>query len=424
MNVLILTPDAVGSTLLQRLITIYMQFHEFDRPVINLHELTNGIETYYSPEFQREIVSKRPVKAWGYYQTLEEIVAILGRVDHYKTSRLAHYHLKNRQDPVAQQIPFYRYLDDNFFVIACRRRNIFEHAISMIISKITKRLNVFDHREKIDTFSHIYRNKVEIDTQVFAQQLDAYRDYLAWSEQYFNISSFFVYEEHLPEIEKFILNLPIFSTKSQTITWKEKFGMEFNDWNRCHHMASDIGYIALTQAQALTELTDPTADAAQLMLEYQAIALPEWPAVHTVDDYQQLPIKIKNDFLQKRMPPLQALMSPSRQQLYQQHQAQFRAANQTIDRMRELDIIVTPPPIKKQSLAEKLFVTKNWAQCLEIYNAWLETNPGIGETLDAHTLREQIQQEQQFWYGDVNGSWVQDDPLAVEQLVYQNDARL
>ena len=200
--------------------------------------------------------------------------------------------------------------------------------------------------------------------------------------------------------------------------------MEFNDWNRCHHMASDIGYIALTQAQALTELTDPTADAAQLMLEYQAIALPEWPAVHTVDDYQQLPIKIKNDFLQKRMPPLQALMSPSRQQLYQQHQAQFRAANQTIDRMRELDIIVTPPPIKKQSLAEKLFVTKNWAQCLEIYNAWLETNPGIGETLDAHTLREQIQQEQQFWYGDVSGSWVQDDPLAVEQLVYQNDARL
>ena len=43
MNVLILTPDAVGSTLLQRTITIYMQFHEFDRPTINLHELTNGL---------------------------------------------------------------------------------------------------------------------------------------------------------------------------------------------------------------------------------------------------------------------------------------------------------------------------------------------------------------------------------------------
>jgi hypothetical protein len=53
MNVLILTPDAVGSTLLQRMLAIYMQFHEFDRPVINLHELTNGLAKYYSPEFNR-----------------------------------------------------------------------------------------------------------------------------------------------------------------------------------------------------------------------------------------------------------------------------------------------------------------------------------------------------------------------------------
>ena len=82
MNVLILTPDAVGSTLLQRLITIYMQFHDFDRPVINLHELTNGLEKYYSPEFGREIVSKSRVKNWGYYQSLEDVVKILSDVDH------------------------------------------------------------------------------------------------------------------------------------------------------------------------------------------------------------------------------------------------------------------------------------------------------------------------------------------------------
>jgi hypothetical protein len=43
MNILILTPDAVGSTLLQRVLTMYMQFHEFDRPVINLHELGDPV---------------------------------------------------------------------------------------------------------------------------------------------------------------------------------------------------------------------------------------------------------------------------------------------------------------------------------------------------------------------------------------------
>ena len=42
MNVLILTPDRVGSTLLQRLITVYANLNENQQPLtINLHELTN-----------------------------------------------------------------------------------------------------------------------------------------------------------------------------------------------------------------------------------------------------------------------------------------------------------------------------------------------------------------------------------------------
>lgn len=66
MNVLVLTPDAVGSTLLQRLITVYMQFHEYDKPVINLHELTNGIINYYNQDFNRELLGKPPDREkWG-----------------------------------------------------------------------------------------------------------------------------------------------------------------------------------------------------------------------------------------------------------------------------------------------------------------------------------------------------------------------
>ena len=109
MNVLILTPDAVGSTLLQRMLTIYMQFHAFGRPVINLHELTNGLARYYSPEFNQELVSKHTVEKWGYHQSLEQVVEMLSSVDHYKTSRLAHYHLVRRGDSIAEQIPFYNY---------------------------------------------------------------------------------------------------------------------------------------------------------------------------------------------------------------------------------------------------------------------------------------------------------------------------
>ena len=130
MNVLILTPDAVGSTFLQRVLTIYMQLHNFDRPVINLHELTNGIAKYYNPELGQEVLGKKQDK-WGYYQSLEQVVEILSSVDHYKTSRLALYHIKNRGDSLADQVQFYQYLRDNFYIISCRRENLFEHAIKI-----------------------------------------------------------------------------------------------------------------------------------------------------------------------------------------------------------------------------------------------------------------------------------------------------
>ena len=76
MNVLILTPDAVGSTLLQRLITIYMQFYQFDQPVINLHELSNGLVKYYNTTFDQEVLGKKEGH-WGYHQSLEQIVGLL-----------------------------------------------------------------------------------------------------------------------------------------------------------------------------------------------------------------------------------------------------------------------------------------------------------------------------------------------------------
>ena len=124
MNVLILTPDRVGSTLLQRLLTVYMLRREFDKPVINLHELTNGLERYYNTTLNQEVLGKPKGTHWGYHQTLPEIQDLLQSADHYKTSRLAHYHIVNRQDSINDQIKFYEYLNENFFIISCRRENL------------------------------------------------------------------------------------------------------------------------------------------------------------------------------------------------------------------------------------------------------------------------------------------------------------
>lgn len=426
MNVLILTPDAVGSTLLQRLITIYMQFHEFDRPVINLHELTNGLEKYWSPDFGCEIVSKKRVEKWGYYQTLQQIVDLLSSVDHYKTSRLAHYHLKNRQDSLSDQIPFYRYLDQNFYIISCRRENVFEHAVSMTLSRIHKQLNVYTHKQKIDTFGNLYQNPINLDLKSLLDQLEAYKNYLAWSTDYFNISSYFSYEKHLPEIERYILDLPMFASRPKQITWQQNFGIDFHDWNRCNHIPSDIGSLALQNKKSELNrlITYDQSDSPDIVAKYQKYAPKEWPAVYNKDDYRALPDEMKRRFAIIIPKADDADLSGESLAYYRYHREQFDNTNDAIKRMQELDILVTPPPIKKQTLAEKKHLVKNWQECMTLYNEWITANPDVGSVISDVDLEQQVAQENNYWHSAVKHKMISLAQPHVEQLQYQNDAHL
>jgi hypothetical protein len=417
MNVLILTPDAVGSTLLQRMLTIYMQFHEFDRPVINLHELTNGLEKYYSPEFNREIVSKRAVKNWGYYQSLQQVVELLDSVDHYKTSRLAHYHIENRGDTISQQIPFYNYLNENFYIIACRRNNVFEHAVSMALNTITKKLNVYSANEKINTFFDMYQSGIEIDTNVFLNKLYGYKNYIKWSEQYFKISRYFNYEQDVPNIEKFILNLPVFASQSNLVTWNKNFGIDFNDYNRTHFALSDIGSLNFSNQ-------DPNEHD---LVEYQKDALPEWPAVSTVSDLTSLPAEIKKEFQLSRYKNSEWKVSFLDQEKQAHVNAcfnQYQTAQQTIDQMVSLGIIISGPPIKKQTLADKKKIIKNFDQCVEIYNQWAVKNSDVAKEMSSDDVNNQNTHENSFWNQFNLTIDYKSDPLTIEQSKGQNDDSL
>lgn len=417
MNVLILTPDAVGSTLLQRLITIYMQFHEFDRPVINLHELTNGLIRYHSEHFQQDVLGK-PGNAWGYHQSLAEVVDLLGSVDHYKTSRLAQYHIRARHDTLEQQIPFYRYLNDNFFIIACRRYNVFEHAVSWGITKITKKLNVYSGEEKVQSFMPLFDRPVDLDPVSVRQSLENYKTYLAWCEDYFDVASYFHYEQDIPEIEKYILNLPIFGQRPQRLTWQDQFGIDFNDWNRCHYLSSDIGTVALEhcdQFQQLThqaqyqEVEDESITDQQIAKDYSDICDQSWPEVTSWEDFNALPDNIKKECIEQHglaatprrsylVPTNTNLVLPKQHQQYlSKYHSQYDRANQEINRMVENRIIVTPPPIKKQTLAEKYYMVRNFDQLLDMYNEWIYQNPEVGEPLNMNQIRQLSGFEQHHW---------------------------
>jgi hypothetical protein len=396
MNVLILTPDSVGSTLLQRMLTIYMQFHNFDRPVINLHELTNGLHKYYSPEFNQEIVSKHQLEHWGYHQCLDEVVDLLSSVTHYKTSRLAHYHLVRRGDTLKQQIPFYDYLNKNFYVIACRRDNVFEHALSLTLAHVTKKLNVYNVCEKIDSFYDIYKTGIELDNKAFLNQLNAYHLYVDWSDRYFNISSYFNYEQDVPRLEEYILNLPVFSSQSNRVTWDQNFGMSFNSWNKMHYVRSDIGSVMIENAANVKQLLLKQSN---IVSKYQQHAPPNWPSISSKEDFENLPAKIKNNFIEQQLNEdgLISFLDPLQQQHLSQYKEGYKKACDTITKMTQLGIIVSGPPIKKQTLNEKQKIIKNFDQLLEIYNKWASEHPEVYAQIGSVDVNDRIGNENQFW---------------------------
>jgi|688.fasta_scaffold173450_2 hypothetical protein len=419
MNVLILTPDAVGSTLLQRLITIYMQFHSYDRPVINLHELTNGLVKYQNEKFNQAVLGKKD-GAWGYHQSLEEIVELLSSVGHYKTSRLAHYHIRGRQDTMADQIPFYQYLNDNFYIISCRRHNIFEHALSWCLNKVTKKLNVYTVREKIDSFFTLYKNGIDLDPNSLVQTLNAYKDYVVWCNNHFNVASYFYYEEHLPRIESYILNLPIFAQQNQLLSWKDNFDIEFDQWNLCHYVSSDLGILALEQPEKFAKLALDTKEITisqgdwDFLNSYKNVRHSGWPEISSLQEYNNLPESIKNEVETKyhikhnknqneivsyiKLPqPLAELLPQDHQNFLKRYQATYNNSMQKIQQMTEDGILVNNPPIKKQTLAEKKHIIKNYNHLLEVYNQWILANPEIGSPLDSLVLEQFAQVEQDRW---------------------------
>lgn len=346
MNVLILTPDRVGSTLLQRLITVYMQSHTYNRPVINLHELTNGLMKYYSPLFNQEVLGKPTDRPWGYYQTLDEITEHLHSTDHYKTTRLAHYHIVSRQDPLANQVPFYQYLNDNFFIISAQRKNLLEHALSWGIQGHSKKLNVYTHQEKIDTFAGIYQNKITVDVNVMINYLNKYVNYLQWVNNHFTVNSYFEYEKHLPKIEEYILGLDIFGGQP-TKSWNDTFGIEFQDWNRCHYLASDIsGISAQLPAPGNLQITFDSTD--------------------QLDSIDLAPVITKNEILNS--------LSAGDKQFLQQHTSNYINSYKAIDELVQHKILVTGVPIKLQTMMEKRKLIKNFDQCVEAYNQWVKEN--------------------------------------------------
>lgn len=353
MNILVLTPDGVGSSLLQRVLTVYMASSDFDKNVVNLHELTNGLEKVHSDKFnQWQVVKNFDV---GYSQSLPDIVNMLESVDQYSTSRLARYHLLRRKDSIADQHTLYSYLNDNFFIIMAQRENVFEYALNWSFKSFSKTANVYTHEEKIEQIYNL-RNRVKIEPEVLINYLDKYVEYTKWAMLNFNINSVFKYENH-NNIEEYIHDLPMFHSKKKP-TWSDITGSDWNTWNRCHKLTSD-GLLVGPKQKLLT------ADSKLNNVQENAIQIP-----------QLLPVAEK-EFLDANF-------------------INYTKGQLRIQELIDLHILPSGIPIKMQTLAEKKMLIKNFDELVGVYNNWAQKNDY--PTYDTQDINKRAIKELSNWY--------------------------
>ena len=207
MNVLILTPDGVGSTILQRLLTMTLYLEKIK--VVNTHELTNGLC------LKKRILAKDfDLK---YSQKLEEIIELIKK-SHKDTqiiSRLAKYHLDARRDSIQSQEKFFNFLNSFYEKkIMCIRNNIFEYDLSWSIRERSGVLNVYNRKDKRSVM-----DVSEVDEDYFLKKCNEYVDYVYWIQDNFPNIEQVSYEDIISNSD---------STIEKIIGYKDTFNKNFN----------------------------------------------------------------------------------------------------------------------------------------------------------------------------------------------------
>jgi hypothetical protein len=221
-NYLILTPDGVGSTYLQRALTVYLQCADLD--YWNTHELLNGLGNQDGSLY----------KDWThqYSQSLNKICNLLLVTGNLLVSRIARYHITNRLKEHDEDYSiFYKECNRKFNNILFCERDPFEYALSWSIRSKSGKLNVYSVTERIDT--HGVGVKEPIDLNHFQNKLDQYAEYEYWAEDNFNITKKINYD-HLHNN----IDLALKDITGLTHSVEDRFRISLQDYSRYRYLLS------------------------------------------------------------------------------------------------------------------------------------------------------------------------------------------
>lgn len=246
MNYLVLTPDGVGSTILQSVLTMALYLENQD--VMNTHEIANGIKLHNNVAVEHFFDER-------YSQNLNEISQILlsSQKQTALVSRLAKYHLDSRKDSVNDCQYFYKFLNDFYGkIIMCVRDNIFEYAMSWSIRRRSGVLNVYnkEDRDKVSQVS-------EVDEDFFVSKCQDYVQYVDWIENNFPHVEKVSYESMIKRSDQIVQEITGYQN-----TFLDNFGVPLsmilsNEYeflkNRGDNKLSNVHAKALTKYKTLSD---------------------------------------------------------------------------------------------------------------------------------------------------------------------------
>jgi hypothetical protein len=247
---------------------------------------------------------------------------------------------------------------------------LFEHGLSWAIQAHSKKLNVYSPQEKISNFEKIYNDGITVNRLGFEKYLNNYVKYINWSDTYFNIQSYFDYDVHMNNIENYILDLD-FMQDCDNNTWNNMFGQGFEDWNACHRLIPNLflrDHANIKDTKSLTVHTNNLNEQ-----NWEQIRGPDWPKTWAEVGNPGLPAEIQSE-IESRLLLQSAQVTDNEYNFLSNNLPAYKNAITQIEKLKDDGFLVTGVPLKLQSLQEKKHVIKNFSECVNWYNQWVDKN--------------------------------------------------
>ena len=174
----------------------------------------------------------------------------------------------------------------------------------------------------------------------------------------------------MSNIEKYILDLDFMSGVANN-KWEDMFGQDFSTWNACHRLIPNLFLRdnstienAKTLAISTHDITDKT---------WSQIRGKDWPETYADYTRQQLPVPIQQEIV-SRLNMQTTLVTNDEYNFLSDNLPAYKNTISHLEKLKDDGFMVTSIPLKLQSLNEKKQVIKNFDECINWYNEWVDKN--------------------------------------------------